>query len=89
MKDQKSLNIAIIGQPNAGKSSLVNAIVGEKISIVTHKVQTTRFNIKGIYNNRLCGRRDICGNQPAAFKYDCRPVERGYRGGWGNGLRQL
>jgi GTPase len=47
---EHSLVVAVIGQPNAGKSSLVNLIVGEKVSIVTHKVQTTRFNIKGIYN---------------------------------------
>ncbi len=40
--------VAIIGAPNAGKSTLVNRLVGSKVSIVTQKVQTTRFPIRGV-----------------------------------------
>jgi GTP-binding protein Era len=40
--------VALIGEPNAGKSTLLNTMVGAKVAIVTHKVQTTRARIRGV-----------------------------------------
>ena len=49
MSDATSAGFAaIIGAPNAGKSTLVNRLVGAKVTIVTQKVQTTRFPVKGV-----------------------------------------
>lgn len=46
--ESKSGFVNILGIPNSGKSTLINKLVGKKISIVSHKVQTTRFCIRGI-----------------------------------------
>ena len=51
MKNKKQCSIAIIGQPNAGKSTLVNQIFNRKISIVSYKPQTTRNSIMALYEN--------------------------------------
>ncbi len=44
----KSGFVNLFGKPNAGKSTLLNTLMGEKLAIVSHKVQTTRHRIKGI-----------------------------------------
>lgn len=47
----KSGFVNIIGNPNVGKSTLMNALVGERLSIITSKAQTTRHRILGIVND--------------------------------------
>ncbi|MBI1492916.1 MULTISPECIES: GTPase Era [Rhodobacterales] len=48
MTETRAGFVALIGEPNAGKSTLTNRMVGAKVSIVTHKVQTTRARIRGV-----------------------------------------
>jgi GTPase len=46
---QRAGFVAILGAPNAGKSTLVNFLVGQKVTIVSRKVQTTRFPVRGVF----------------------------------------
>ena len=58
--------VALIGAPNAGKSTLVNQLVGAKVSIVTHKVQTTRAIVRGIATHRQA--QIVFVDTPGIFK---------------------
>jgi GTPase len=72
---------AIIGAPNAGKSTLVNRLVGTKVSIVTQKVQTTRFPVRGIV---LAGMAQIIlVDTPGIFKPKKRLERAMVRSAWG------
>lgn len=64
--NQKCGYVAIIGAPNAGKSTLLNQLVGQKLSIISHKVQTTRFPVKGIINEN--GAQMILIDTPGIFQ---------------------
>jgi len=58
--------VAIIGAPNAGKSTLTNLLVGGKVSIVTHKVQTTRFPLRGVFHHD--GAQIVLIDTPGIFR---------------------
>ena len=52
MSNHKSGFVTLVGKPNVGKSTLINNILQEKVTIVTNKPQTTRNQIRGIYNDK-------------------------------------
>lgn len=80
----KSLQITIIGKPNAGKSTLLNKFIGQKIAIVTPKVQTTRSSIAGILtkdNTQL-----VFVDTPGIFSPNSRLERAMVRCAWSNVL---
>jgi len=62
----KSGWVSVVGSPNVGKSTLVNALIGEKLSIVTHKPQTTRKRITAIANGE--GYQMVFSDTPGVIK---------------------
>src|SRR5438552_18190158 len=73
--------VAVIGAPNAGKSTLVNRLVGSKVSIVTQKVQTTRFPVRGV---AMAGESQIVlVDTPGIFKPRRRLDRAMVRAAWG------
>ena len=71
--------VAVVGAPNAGKSTLVNALVGSKVSIVSPKVQTTRMRVVGIAMADLAGggrTQVVLVDTPGIFRIAKRRLER-------------
>jgi small GTP-binding protein len=61
----KSGFVAIIGRPNVGKSTILNALINQKVSIVTNKAQTTRDNIKE--SMKMTKRRSFSSTLPESI----------------------
>ncbi len=73
--------VAVIGAPNAGKSTLVNRLVGTKVSIVTQKVQTTRFPVRGVAMEGDC--QMVLVDTPGIFTPRRRLDRAMVRAAWG------
>ena len=73
--------VALIGAPNAGKSTLLNQLVGSKVSIVTHKVQTTRAIVRGIATHKRS--QIVFVDTPGIFKPRRRLDEAMVTTAWG------
>jgi GTP-binding protein Era len=83
MNDQRRCGfVAIVGAPNAGKSTLVNRLVGSKVSIVSPKVQTTRSRVLGIALVEQEGAQAIFIDTPGIFKPKLRLERAMVRAAW-------
>jgi len=80
-QETRSGFVALIGAPNAGKSTLLNQLVGAKVSIVTHKVQTTRALVRGIATQE--GTQIVFVDTPGIFKPRRRLDEAMVTTAWG------
>ncbi len=82
VEDMRCGFVAVIGVPNAGKSTLVNLMIGTKVSIVSHKVQTTRSTLRGIAieGNAQIVFIDTPGIFPPKRRLDRAMVERAWSG---------
>lgn len=80
---QRCAVVAILGAPNAGKSTLVNRLVGTKVAIVTHKVQTTRAPLRGV---AMRGQTQlVLIDTPGVFQPKKRLERAMVRAAWGSG----
>jgi GTP-binding protein Era len=82
MEQRRCGFVAIVGAPNAGKSTLVNRLVGTKVSIVSPKVQTTRTRVLGIALVEDEGAQVIFIDTPGIFKPKLRLERAMVRAAW-------
>ena len=69
MTEFRSGFVCFVGRPNTGKSTLTNALVGEKVAITSNRPQTTRHTIRGIVHREDCRRSPSSISRPASTSW--------------------